>query len=463
MNVYSRLFGQFSSRLLDMYHGENSKYAYARVIGPCLTGERRFCIEDQLESLRRITTYAYEHTAFYRDRFDRIGFKPGDLTTFNELKLLPIVTKDDLIGSEKSPVSSDGRLGAITQASTSGTTGLPLTFCRDSECVQFRRGIDLALSRHYGWRCGEWQAWMWGASADVVHPEGLKARLVQRCANRVFFLDIGRVNDDTYAKFVDQIRERKPTIVGAYPSLAIDLAYRMASGKVPSIRVPLVVCSAEYLSDEDRSYVENVYADRCYQRYGAREFGTAGFECRCQDGYHLFTDSVYVETVPAEGMDGSVGKVIVTDLQNMAMPLIRYEVGDLGRITYDRCRCGLDLPRLLDLRGRIYDMVMRCDGSYAHASELTGAVRLSGIRARVQLVQEARDQITVNIESEPSRHAQELTALERLLRERLGEPISVRVCQVTEIQRSSSGKFAYVISHLNPLGRKSYVAREGLY
>ncbi|MDX9857803.1 MAG: hypothetical protein RBT76_08445 [candidate division Zixibacteria bacterium] len=461
MLVASRLAGRLAVRLLDFHRGEWPKYRHAEDVHESIHQPLEVQRERQLQRLRMIVELASRYTPFYRQRFQQIGFQPGDLRSFDDLRFLPPVTKADLIAADSKAVSTAPGLGHIIRTSTGGTTGQPLEFYRDIRCQLYRRGIDLALSRYYGWRDGEWQGWLWGAAVDAVHPSNLKTRLVQLLATRLYFADTTYLTDETYARFVRQTRAHRPTLVGAYATLAYDLAVRISEGRVPAVRVPLVVCSAEPLSETQRDTIERILADRCLSRYGAREFGTAGIECSERNGYHLFSESVYCEIEPVKGMPGEVGKLLVTDLRNTAMPLIRYDIGDLGRIDTTRCPCGLESPRLVDLRGRTIEVLQRPDGSCVHGSAVLDAVRHSRICAKIQVVQETIGQVIVNIAADPTEHAAQVASLKRLLRGLMGENTSVDLRRVETIRRSPSGKFPYIVSRLAAPGSSPEEAAEG--
>lgn len=446
MNQFYRLTGRVAMRLLDAHRGENYKYAYARRTEQWMREPVEWQTAHQLQRLRSIVEYAYRNTEFYRDRFDRVGFAPGDLSTFDDVARLPAVTKSDLIDSEFSTLSSDPTLGQPGRACTGGSTGQRLQFYRDAACNNARRGIDLAINRRYGWRDGEWQGWLWGATMDLVKPVGLKARIVRNAATRIFFIDAGHLDNEAFTEFAIWVRKHRPSLIGAYSTLAVELARRIEQGQVPEMHVPIVVCTAEPLSEEERSYIESIFADHCHCRYGAREFGSAGFECIHRTGYHLFADSVFMESETIDQLNQPVGRLLVTDLLNRAMPLIRYEVGDLGRIEHGPCACGLQSPRLVDLRGRMTDLFERSDGSLLPGMILVNAIGQLEIRSKVQLVQTAVGKVTINCEGDPYRHPIELLSLQKLLKTQLGEPLELTIRRVDQIKRSASGKYPYVVS-----------------
>ncbi|MBD3401579.1 hypothetical protein GF420_01685 [candidate division GN15 bacterium] len=436
-------------------------YGAAEAIAATLYRDRSQLEAQQLEAVRQIVDFAYANSPFYRERFDAVGYHPGDITKLTDIKSLPVVRKEDLAAAGKEVFTNRaGERGAV-RATTGGTTGLSLRFCRDRACNERRRGIDLALNRYYGWRDGEWQGWLWGAPQDAVQPSGLKARLVRNLATRTFFMDTARLDTASYQDFIDESLRRQPTLIGAYPSLAYDLAQRISEGELPPFQVPVVVVSAESLYEFQRESIEATFADHCFSRYGAREIGTAAFECVRKDGCHIFTDSVYIESEPIDDTDTGIGRLLITDLYNRAFPLIRYDIGDLGRIDPSPCPCGLNLPRLVDIRGRVTELFVRADGSLLPGTEIVTAVGQSGLQARVQVVQEAAEAVTVNLEGDPSDHTEELQRLRRLLQIRLGEAISVSVRSVEKISRTGSGKFPYVVSRVHRARQAPDIAGEG--
>jgi phenylacetate-CoA ligase len=114
------------------------------------------------------------------------------------------------------------------------------------------------------------------------------------------------------------------------------------------------------LPEVKRRYFEQVFGCKAYTQYGSCEFYWIAAECAEQSGMHIATDARHVEVVNAQNEpvpDGEWGDLIVTDLLNHAFPLIRYRIGDRGRLLTRRCPCGRPYPLMDYVRGRISDII----------------------------------------------------------------------------------------------------------
>jgi len=403
-------------------------------------------LSEQLTALSRIVNHAYKHSQFYQKRFKKVGFQPGDIRNFSDLKELPELTKADLINNMDDILCAPK--DELSTASTGGTSGIHLTFYRDKYCQVYRQGIDLALTRYYGWKDGQWQGWLWGSAQDVQQSSGIKDRLIRQWANRQYFMDVSNLSDENYQNFVEKTRKYRPTFVSAYPSVAFDLAERIESGTVDAVRIPVISLTAEVVYDFQKERIRSSLADNVYERYGAREYGTAAFECFEKSGMHIFAESVYLESTAFHNSEGDSNVLLVTDLLNTAMPLIRYDSGDLGKIDTTPCPCGLPSPRIQNIQGRKSDTIWRHDGTGVAGTHVVTLVGRGMINARIQIVQETINKIIIRIERKDNEFQRELETLVKVFKEEIGSDILYQIESTDKIERAVSGKYQYVISRV---------------
>src|SRR5262249_61024994 len=110
-----------------------------------------------------------------------------------------------------------------------------------------------------------------------------------------------------------------------------------------------IVGASEGLPRRAREFIEEVWGARMFMCYGCTE-GAGGMECRFRSGYHLNEFSFLFEVVDQDAAGN--GEVVFTTLDRTTMPLIRYRVGDVARLSPHSCRCGIVHPRLASLRRR---------------------------------------------------------------------------------------------------------------
>ena len=115
---------------------------------------------------------------------------------------------------------------------------------------------------------------------------------------------------------------------------------------------------------EQREFLEETFGGKVFNRYGCREISLLASECERHTGMHVNSDAVIVEIEPVAGMPENVGRVLVTDLLNRSMPLIRYEIGDFASwVDGPACPCGRSLPRIAQIEGRSTDFLRLPDGT----------------------------------------------------------------------------------------------------
>lgn len=425
------------------HRGYADIFSIARTIENNLSRPLEYLRAEQDKAIEAIVNHAWEHSPFYRKRFAACGFKPGDVKTRADLARLPEVTKSDLADNADDVLCLPRE--QLEHSQTGGTSGIGLTLYRDHHVLAFRRAIDLVTPRYYGWRNGQWQGWLWGASADIIAPRGLKARLMRQLGDRTYYVDAMHLTEENYRRFIDLTRLHRPTYLSAYPTIAFDLATRIQAGEIQPFRVPVVCLTAEPVYDFQRRKISETFADHVYERYGSREIGTAALECPAHNGLHYFTESVCFEDVD-RGPDMPGKSLVVTDLVNRVMPLIRYQTGDFGEIDRSPCSCGRTSPRIKNIQGRETDVVWCPDGHGVAGFMIVSLVGSQEIHAPVQLEQDRLDHLTIRIEGQTGQWAAQLRRLTEIFKREISADMTFDVQWVDRIERAPSGKYRYVMS-----------------
>jgi phenylacetate-CoA ligase len=186
--------------------------------------------------------------------------------------------------------------------------------------------------------------------------------------------------------------------------------------------------------------------------YGMAEVAAAGSEC-AHGVMHEWPEVGILEVlrddadVPVE--PGETGRIVATGLLNPAMPLVRYETGDRGRLLPSgaACACGRTLPALADIEGRCDDVLVMADGRRIGRLDPVFK-RARGVR-EAQIVQEAFDRIRVRVVPADGFHESDSAAIREALRDRLGPGVDIVVETVDRVPRTSAGKFRAVISRVS--------------
>jgi phenylacetate-CoA ligase len=255
-------------------------------------------------------------------------------------------------------------------------------------------------------------------------------------------------------EFVARIRSLRPRMLFGYPSALAHVArHAEASGmRLDDVGIGVAFVTAERLYDDQRSTIARVFGCRVANGYGGRDAGFIAHECPA-GGLHLSAEDIVVEVVDKDGRPlpaGTSGEIVVTHLATSDFPFIRYRTGDVGTLDTRTCECGRGLPLLRSVEGRTTDFVVAADGTVMHGLALVYVVRaLRGVRA-FKIVQETRELTRVLVVPDAQYAPEVAAAIVAGFRARLGRQVSVQVETVAAIAPERSGKYRYVVSHVNP-------------
>lgn len=313
----------------------------------------------QLGFLRRLIRHAYLHTAHYREVLEERGMIPEDFQSLEDLAKLPLLDRDTV------RLTLDARTAAapprwIIKKATSGTTGQPVVVKYNAESRYWR---DATRWRGYGWagyRIGMRAFHYWGfapPAASWLHRNKIK---LDRLIKRDHYVDCTPRSADALRAAVHEVERIAPQVMIAYSSGAAALAKFVLEQDLRTWESFPVLVGAERLWPHDRALIEQAFGP-AFETYGCREVMLIGSECEVHDGLHTSMETMIVETLVREP-DGSVrparpgetGEVAITDLHNLACPMIRYLTGDLAVAHAETpCACGRGLTKIGPIEGRV--------------------------------------------------------------------------------------------------------------
>lgn len=316
--------------------------------------------EQALANLRALIAHAIENVPLYREKYRAAGVEAGDIRTWEDFARLPRLTREDLRDRSADLVARNVPPSRRSLHGTSGSSGTPVKFWIDREReVQHLANVHLN-QRWIGVEVGERRMLFWGDVGGPRGPKSWRKRFQSRLLNRVFF-PAAELKPEVLALFHRELSRFRPRLLTTFPSrIAVYVQWCRDEGKaIP--HVPLVICTGETLHANQRSLIEEAFGAQVFNRYGSIELADVAHECLAHQGMHINAHRVWVETVPAEDLEDGQGLVLLTEQFNRATPFIRYECGDIGRLwpadTTHACPCGLRLPRLQEIVGRVIDIV----------------------------------------------------------------------------------------------------------
>ncbi|HEY6447994.1 MAG TPA: hypothetical protein VIY53_16145 [Acidobacteriaceae bacterium] len=402
----------------------------------------------QARRVRAILDHAYETSPYYRRVFDEIGFRSVDWSAGQPIPV-PELTRDLLRTNLEDVCSRIFPPEQLRKAFTGGTTAPPITLWRDLEGLRNKTALQYHLNRYSEYDQGTRVLRIWGAERDLEdHPSWRWRFYEEKLLGRVN-CGAGQLSDASFRSFLGKLNRHQPEILYGYSStLALFADWLRASGS-PWHQPRLVIATAETLTNEQRLILEQTFACEVTVHYGSRDVGMVAAECPEGRRLHFHPWACYVELLPA-GMSpaGALYRLVITDLLNYGMPLIRYDTGDCVLFDESPCLCGSWYPSVTAVLGRATDNLVLPDGSLmASAPLIARAGRTFRTIRQVQLVQRAIDQFHLRFSSlgEASAADQELTAFLSDVEDAFRIPLQWTIERVPEIPRERSGKMRVAI------------------
>jgi phenylacetate-CoA ligase len=402
--------------------------------------------QEQLRKLRRVLQAA-ERAPHYRRVWKRVGVSAASVESLEDIARLPVLEKSDL-RADPVAVRDPAYRGPVNVHVTTGSTGLPLRVYRSRLAGAYGRASQLRGRSWHGLRIGEREVRFGGMALETLGRT--RAHLIDLVMNRVR-LNPFDISDARMAEHLALIRRKKPRLLYGYPSsLALLAAVAERSGGARDLRLRAVMCSSERLYEHRRAVIARAFGCPVVDEYGAAEVSIVAMECP-QGGLHQASESVYVEIVRdgAPLPAGDAGEVIVTDLNNLAAPLVRYRLGDRARIVPGPCVCGRGLSRMEILEGSSFGSIKLPDGRtlsgvalYFLAESLL--MRPDAGLAEIFVVRRGSLFLALAVprpEGDPSHHAE----LRSQLQEMLGPGAIVQVQVVDRIERAGGDKYRILV------------------
>lgn len=403
----------------------------------------------QNKKLRALLKHAYETVSFYRKRFKEAHIRPETLRNVKDIARLPILTKEEVRKNLPNLVSSAVPTRRLTLFATGGSTAEPVKFYKDRRTTSWAYA---ATSRSYRWAgldLGDKYMILWGSPFDLSVSKRVAGFLHSQFM-RYQLLPSSYMSDQDMANFVTAIRRYKPKALKGYASALVLFARYMKEHQVRNLNLHSVISTAENLYPADRKLIEEQFDCDVYDTYGSREFAMMAAECKEHHGLHVSAETVVLEFA-RDGENvaaGELGEILVTDLENYGMPMIRYAIGDAGRPTDEVCSCGRGLPLMKSIDGRVTDFARAVDGRYVPGPDLL--FFFLGIHAKkYQIIQKQYEKVIVRIVKDTDYSDLDEKRFVTGIKQTLGNTVEVATEYVNQIPSSSrSGKFLSVICEI---------------
>jgi len=397
MDFYTPLFRNIIMPVYDKLKGKNL-IPHLNEYQQHLSWDKEQLEVWQWQELQKLLKHAYVHTSFYKKSWQDSGVDCyQDIKSMADFYQLPIVTKTDIRNHYQEFLS--GIHQDNVKKSTGGSTGQPFSFELDLESNTRREAI---MWRGYGWLgagLGIKTLYLWGA--DLGNPnqaKSLKDLLYHSFYNRKM-LNSFAMNKSNMMSYVEEINLYNADAIVSYVNPLYELARYIIDNNCQIKSPKSILTGAEQLHEFQREVIEKAFKAPVYNTFGCREFMLIAAECQPRKQLHINIDHLVVEAVDEQNnqVSGESGDLIITDLYNYGMPLIRYANGDKATLENKTCGCGNPLPIISSIDGRKLDIIKTTTGA-AIPGELFPHMfkEFSGIE-RFQVIQKELASITIKL------------------------------------------------------------------
>lgn len=400
----------------------------------------------QAARLRAIVSFSVEHVPHYRKLFADLGLTPADITCPADLAQLPVLTKDSVRDDPES-FRPERLSEKVVAQSTGGTTGTPLRYWVTPTAMQYTYATYEVRFRHWaGVALGDRMASINGREIVPAGQQGAPFWRHNLAFNQLY-LSAYHLTEEYLPAYVERLERYRPEVIVGYVSSVHLLADHINRHHLQGvIRPRAVLVSSETLFPWIRADIEKAFGCKVFDGYGLGEL--AAFISECDHGsLHVSPEYGVVESVAT---DGERHRLVATGLFNLAMPLLRYDTGDIIRLAEPgrSCSCGRQLPVVDELLGRADDYLVTPDGRSVGPAPLSLAFQgVSGL-VEAQIRQDEVSAILVSLVVGPDFDDDSQRVLDRELRARLGTEITINYDRVDAITRTTWGKRRLVDSRI---------------
>lgn len=447
--VYTRLVSGLLFPLQERLKGHTT-VAVRRALEASQWWPAEKLAEYRLERLRALLLHAGRRVPYYRRLFAEHGFDPAAVTDVADLQALPLLTKADIRANLEDLKAEDAQ--GLARFNTGGSSGEPLIFHIGTERVSHDVAAKWRATRWWDVDIGDREIVMWGSPIELGAQDRL--RRLRDGLMRTRLLAAFEMSPEKVNGFIAAIRRFRPRMLFGYPSAFAHIARQAETEgmRLDGLGIRVAFVTSERLYEDQRRLIERVFGCPVANGYGGRDAGFIAHECPA-GGMHITAEDIIVETLDANGAPvppGTAGEVVVTHLATRDFPFIRYRTGDVAVLGSTACSCGRTLPLLEEIQGRTTDFIVARDGTVMHGLALIYEVRdRPGVQA-FKIVQESLDLTRVLLVTDAGFDPAAIGQIRTAVGQRLGEGVEIRVEQVDTIPPERSGKYRYVVSHVDP-------------
>lgn len=395
---------------------------------------------------------------YYRDQWAERR-RGGDQSSWEYLENWPLLNKEPLREQPTRFVADDCDSRRMYHEHTSGTTGKPLDLWWSRETVRLWFALHEARTRYWN-KVSRHDHWAILGGQPVVPANAQRPPFwVWNAPLNQLYLSANHISRRNAPAYVDALARHHVTHLVAYSSSVSVLAREASELGLPAPGLKVIITNAEPLFPWQREAMRQGLGCEVQETYGMAEIVMAASECAAGQ-LHMWPEVGWLEvlddTKDVALAAGSSGRFVCTGLLNADMPLIRYTVGDRGRLAPEptTCQCGRTLPAIAGIEGRNNDLLITRDGRRVFwLNPVFYGIPVS----EAQIIQETLDQVRVRYVPTPDFTLQSGRTITERLQSRMGD-VKVTLERIDQAPRGANGKLQAVVCNLSAEEREQALA-----
>ncbi|MCK5759177.1 MAG: phenylacetate--CoA ligase family protein [Clostridiales bacterium] len=443
MNIYRGMM-KTAVRVKRILTGNSAQSRYTKYLE-----EIQFKTPEELNALQAVSlcelmTHAVENIPFYKYLENSLELTPK--SAFDDIQKFPLISKEDIRNNREAFI--DIKVKNIEYIPTGGTMGERVLVLMDKYFTD--HAVDSYFNNKIGIYSGTSRLRVIDIDRTIITDKSKKNNYLSNPLTGRFFIDHRFMDEKKYSVVINILKKNKPEIVWGITHGVYAIAKYIVDNEIDIKPMKLALTGGANLIPRYKKIIEKAFKTKVYDRYASAETGNMANQCLEREGYHYVPVVHYIEILD-ENMkpvrDGETGSLYVTTLAKRAMPLIRYQIGDLVVKTEKTCSCGSRFPMIGSISGREREGVTSPSGSYISSSPFDIILSNSGKVIEFQVIQLEMDSILIKLVCDN----EELTddENERIKSEVikcLDYPMNIEIKNVNDIKPLSNGKRIHIIS-----------------
>ncbi len=393
--------------------------------------EELFIAEQDLK-LKKILNYAKKNCLFY--------------TKYKDFSSFPIINKQIIKNNESHFISKEYKIENLTPVVTSGSTGTPFRVYQDGNKLKRNTADTIFFAKKAAFNIGEPLYYL-----KIWNKFNVKSPLQQKLQN-VTPVNVFNLSSESIKKYIEQWNKSKNSIaILGYVSAILEITKYISRNKsLKKFQVHSIITMSEGLDDNTRKLISSIMNCDVYARYSNVENGIIAQQYNLSSNFLINSSSYKVEIFKINKdeiqKEGKVGRIVITDLYNYGMPLIRYDTGDLGAMR-NIVSNNKTIAILERIEGRRMDAIYDTKGDLLSSYIITNGMWEFVEVNQYQFIQKNRTSYTFKLSINNNFDKEE--ELREKFKKLLGEEAIVDVEYDNNIPLLSSGKRKKVVNLMN--------------